>query len=271
MDYYQILNLSQHASEAEIKAAYRTLIKKYHPDKNSSPEAQAFTLKLNEAYEVLSDPARRWTYDQRFQYLFVEQTVHEEDPREVYRREYVKRKREEEREEARRVRKQELLRKHWVFIISRILSFGIFPLAIFLLLDRYLPAARLNEKIVTGWQVTVTGGEIITYLRTPILTIEVPPGIQVNYDYEHDPEIPVVFKRSPFLHKLKTVAINDGYLQPEFPLSTPPYEEQDLMLWPLLATTLILMLHRRFSQLAYVVSCAQVSFVIIALMEILTR
>ena len=63
-DYYEVLGLSKGASEDEIKKAYRKLAKQYHPDVNKAPDAEAKFKEINEAYEVLSDPQKRATYDQ---------------------------------------------------------------------------------------------------------------------------------------------------------------------------------------------------------------
>lgn len=63
-DYYEILSVSKTASEAEIKAAYRKLAIKYHPDKN--PDDQTAEEKFKEAaeaYSVLSDAQKRAAYD----------------------------------------------------------------------------------------------------------------------------------------------------------------------------------------------------------------
>lgn len=67
-DYYKILGINKNASAEEIKAAYRELVKKYHPDKYyGKPEYQQMNEKfkeINEAYQVLSDLTKRQMYDQ---------------------------------------------------------------------------------------------------------------------------------------------------------------------------------------------------------------
>lgn len=64
-DYYEVLGLNKSAGEAEIKKAYRTLAKKYHPDVNpGNAEAEAKFKEINEAYAVLSDADKKAKYDQ---------------------------------------------------------------------------------------------------------------------------------------------------------------------------------------------------------------
>ncbi len=64
-DYYKILGVGKNADKKEIKSAYRKLARKYHPDVNpDDPQAEDRLKEINEAYEALSDPEKRATYDQ---------------------------------------------------------------------------------------------------------------------------------------------------------------------------------------------------------------
>jgi len=63
-DYYDILGVKKDAADADIKKAYRTLAKKYHPDKNKgNKEAENKFKEISEAYAVLSDAEKRGQYD----------------------------------------------------------------------------------------------------------------------------------------------------------------------------------------------------------------
>lgn len=63
-DYYEVLGIQKDAAEADIKKAYRTLAKKYHPDVNKEKGSDVKFKEVQEAYEVLSDPKKRASYDQ---------------------------------------------------------------------------------------------------------------------------------------------------------------------------------------------------------------
>ena len=64
-DYYEVLGVNKGAGDAEIKKAYRSLAKKYHPDVNpGNKEAEAKFKEINEAYDVLSDADKKAKYDQ---------------------------------------------------------------------------------------------------------------------------------------------------------------------------------------------------------------
>jgi DnaJ-class molecular chaperone len=63
-DFYEVLGVSKSASPAEIKSAYRKLALQWHPDRNKASNAHEKFKEINEAYEVLSDPKKKQTYDQ---------------------------------------------------------------------------------------------------------------------------------------------------------------------------------------------------------------
>ena len=61
-DYYEVLGVAADAGAEEIKRAYRQLARRYHPDISGDDRGAAF-VELARAYEILSDPARRRSYD----------------------------------------------------------------------------------------------------------------------------------------------------------------------------------------------------------------
>lgn len=63
MTHYEALELPENASAADIRRAYRRLVLLTHPDRTPDPAAHARYLTINSAYETLSDPGRRATYD----------------------------------------------------------------------------------------------------------------------------------------------------------------------------------------------------------------
>src|SRR3982751_4330923 len=64
-DYYESLGVSRTASDSEIKKAFRKLAREYHPDvAKDKKKAEEKFKEINEAYEVLSDPAKRKKYDE---------------------------------------------------------------------------------------------------------------------------------------------------------------------------------------------------------------
>lgn len=63
--HYDILEISKNASDVVIRAAYKSLSQKYHPDKNAANRASAERVmtSINTAFDVLSDPLKRKEYD----------------------------------------------------------------------------------------------------------------------------------------------------------------------------------------------------------------
>ena len=68
---YQILGVTPSTSTAQVKGAYWKLSQKWHPDKNKSPEAQQMFAEISEAYNVLSDPAKRADLDSKISTGFI--------------------------------------------------------------------------------------------------------------------------------------------------------------------------------------------------------
>jgi len=64
-DYYEVLGVPRTASEDDIKKSFRKLARQYHPDVAKDKKvAEAKFKEINEAYEVLGDPAKRKKYDE---------------------------------------------------------------------------------------------------------------------------------------------------------------------------------------------------------------
>src|SRR6266403_763064 len=70
-DHYAMLGISEGATSDEIRAAYRVLVFKHHPDRNphDSPADHSATIKINLAYEILSDDNARRSYDELRRYI----------------------------------------------------------------------------------------------------------------------------------------------------------------------------------------------------------
>ena len=63
--YYEILNISEHATLEEIKSAYRKLVKETHPDKTENSEVRKRFLLIQTAYETLTDEKKKMVYDEQ--------------------------------------------------------------------------------------------------------------------------------------------------------------------------------------------------------------
>jgi len=74
---YKTLEVSENATSAEIKKAYRTLAKKYHPDINKTAEAEEKFKEINAAYEVLGDEEKKAQYDAYGDNMFGGQNFHD--------------------------------------------------------------------------------------------------------------------------------------------------------------------------------------------------
>ncbi|MCB0324605.1 MAG: DnaJ domain-containing protein, partial [Bdellovibrionales bacterium] len=71
-DYYKILGVSPKASPDELRQAYRTLARQYHPDSGLGKDTDELFSLVSEAYSVLSDPERRNQYNKENGYPYFE-------------------------------------------------------------------------------------------------------------------------------------------------------------------------------------------------------
>jgi curved DNA-binding protein len=74
---YETLEISENASEAEIKKAYRKLARKYHPDVNKEASAEEKFKEINSAYEILSNKEKKQQYDMHGDSMFGGQNFHD--------------------------------------------------------------------------------------------------------------------------------------------------------------------------------------------------
>jgi curved DNA-binding protein CbpA len=63
-DHYVVLGVAVDADSDSIRGAYRRLAARYHPDRNTDPDASSHFREVQEAYEVLGNPVARESYDQ---------------------------------------------------------------------------------------------------------------------------------------------------------------------------------------------------------------
>ncbi|WP_109829818.1 DnaJ domain-containing protein [Reichenbachiella versicolor] len=132
--YLNILNLHPSATEDEIKSAYRKLSKRYHPDLNQAADAKSKFIEIKEAYDYLTSPQPK----------YIDTPSHYEDPREVFKREYMRKKREE------KIQQQQMLHQMMVKCNKYFRSVAVIILIFNLLLaaDYLLPRKEYLDKII---------------------------------------------------------------------------------------------------------------------------
>jgi hypothetical protein len=181
MDYYETLGVSRNASPTEIRNAYRRLAKQYHPDRNSSEHAKTYIQLINEAYETLSDSAKRSQYDQPIAFTFVVEEAPQADPREAQRKENFRRWQEREREK----RKEEEAYKLYAFNQFKKYNLFIVIWVFFLVIDEYvLPTHISNEVIIDAATTRSRNRQVVYIAKTESFVLAIPKLVIDNFREE---------------------------------------------------------------------------------------
>ena len=90
-NHYETLNVNSNASQAEIKQAYRRLAKLFHPDVNQVTDSDQI-IRINAAYEVLSDTQSRQSYDRQLHYFFEKSNSKTQQRTQTAQQQYKKRR-----------------------------------------------------------------------------------------------------------------------------------------------------------------------------------
>jgi len=261
MNPYEILGVSPNATNAEIKSAYRKLVKKFHPDVNKG-QHEGIIKQLNEAYDILFDPARKAEYDNGITAFTFE---YEEDPREVYRREYIAKKKEKDRKE-----KEEKNRKLAKFeagmkIVYRVVWLITIPTTVFALLlvvDGYLPQDEYNESAELGWQKRINKTrhhrrhfhwpeDLVSYMKTKHFIIAVPDDIHIDYDYYATTKEILTISVSPIFKIPSTVSLRQNGARVTADIERTIFSNPFKLHYLLLLSSLFIALRRNYSELNF--------------------
>jgi len=208
-DYYQILGVNRTASAEEIKRVYRRLAVKYHPDKNPDPEAEAIFKEINEAYDVLSDPEKKWLYDQRREPRYRNYTVtpvapdaapvrvNNDDPR------YRRRRPASAPPPVHKVTAADLMRQYLGHVLW--VNWAGCAVVILLVTDFVLPQ-RIAHETVESVDAVYTAGNKRTTSRAAYEIVHMQSGREIKlYDREADFEAgqSVIIMHTPFLQTVR--------------------------------------------------------------------
>ena len=201
MNPYEVLQIPSNASASQIKEAYRRAVKKFHPDVSKGIGDDSIKL-VNEAYAILSDPERKARYD--LGGVFVTQHVAEEDPRELYKREYIRKKRMEALEKKAREKR--------IFDVLYKINLGVFTIAFLLVLDSFLPTITRHELGIDERirEVRVRhSSHRIRYILTENRRLAIPSESYFNHDYSKPKPLTIEF--SPLFRVPREVRLaHDG-------------------------------------------------------------
>jgi len=205
------------ASEEEIKRSYRRLVSRFHPDVNPSSNAHFMLTEINEAYEILSDPLAKWTYDQRFIYQ-EEVPVFEKTPSPDVNVDSTKGRRgKAETEQEREQKLQYAKKRNRKFNKSmKILSCLSLFLSLVIFTDHYLPTETLYQKVYVGFkteEVAVHKSELVSLFLPKGRQIEMYP-IGINSEPIALLDGEVLFNNTSILGIIKTIQIGKVVFKP---------------------------------------------------------
>ncbi len=148
--YYQVFGLTESATKAEVKRAYRKLAMKYHPDRNDDPKAHKLFLDLTEAYQIIIDEKPRPS-----------QTVVNPKRAEKTQEDRIKEAHERLRRQAERIKNEQQLFIHklttgWKFKFFKKMAIVSTVLACILLIEPLLPS-RFNKDQVVSYSKSYRG------------------------------------------------------------------------------------------------------------------
>ena len=251
MNPYEILGVPPHSSDAEVKSAYRRLVKQFHPDV-STGQHDGMIKQLNEAYKILSNPARKAAYDQATVVITLEDE--EENPQELERREYIA-----QQEDERRKKKEALsLRLQSIYKFLRLIAFPAFIFACLVILDRYLPQHEHNEVAIDGWQQQIgkgnSGRPLMSFMETKHFIIAVPHEMHLNYDYSANNREILKIKISPIFEIPTTVSVVQKDVRYSADINETIYTHAGRLHYILLLTSLFTIFRKDYSNVNFLLA-----------------
>ncbi|WBA40708.1 J domain-containing protein [Hymenobacter canadensis] len=171
MSYYAVLELSTQASPEDIRRAYRRLVLSTHPDRTPDPAQHRRYLAINEAYETLSDPARRAAYDAALARLQqpdpAPEAAFESHPDPAMRRRGFRRRPLSKAEAAARVQASYPAQYARYMPWARRVNWALLLCALLLLLDSQWNTKYVDQEVrrVTEHVVRGKGGTLDSYVR----------------------------------------------------------------------------------------------------------
>lgn len=246
MNPYEVLGVSSQASDAEVKAAYRRLVKKYHPDVHKGNNNAEMIRSLNAAYDILSDPVKKHAYDNRWSSTAAQNVYqYQEDPQVRQRHENLRRS----REEAAKRREEYLRIAGRTYKAVRLFSWlGLIAASLFIL-DQRIPQIKFQEVVLRGWM-EKSGASVdhsVSFLQTEHFIVAVPTRFYLSYDYDAPDDSGLTISVSPIFHIPTVVSTmvngEEKIAQIQHTLFSSPIHVDVLLFF----TSLIIVLRKQYS------------------------